>query len=111
MFEDIVNKTAEEAGCLQRSEKFLRDHLGVGELNPDCLRVLLNFAYLHVKYLNKKSTPTGEKEEKISVSAKKGPWLMTMQRVQLDKNSGRDHSVIKKRFSDLLKTIDGFEPL
>lgn len=111
MFEDIVNKTAEEAGCLQRSEKFLRDHLGVGELNPDCLRVLLNFAYLHVKYLNKKSTPTGEKEEKISVSAKKDPWLMTMQRVQLDKNSGRDHSVIKKRFSDLLKTIDGFEPL
>ena len=96
---------------MQRSEKFLRDHLGVGELNPDCLRVLLNFAYLHVKYLNKKLTPTGEKEEKISVSAKKDPWLMTMQRVQLDKNSGRDHSVIKKRFSDLLKTIDGFEPL
>ena len=108
--EDIVNKTPEDAGRLQKSEKFIRDHLGVSELSSECLRVLFNFSYCHVKYINKKST-LNDKEKKISVAAKKDPWVVTMQRVQLDKQSGRDHTVIKQRFSDLMKAVDGFEPL
>ena len=54
VMEDMVNKTAEEASDLQKSEKFIREHLGVAELSNEYLRVLYNFAYTHLKYMNKK---------------------------------------------------------
>jgi hypothetical protein len=95
---------------LPRTEKFIRDNLGVSELAGDTLRIIYNFAYTHLKYLNQKVilNPT---EKKASKSAKDDPWSFAMGRVSADKFHKRDFTVIKNRFAELLSSSAGFEPL
>lgn len=50
---DMTNKTAEEIVELLLSVKFLHKALG-SEVNDDHLRILYNFAFIHLKYLNAK---------------------------------------------------------
>ena len=49
----MTNKTAEEIVELLLSVKFLHKALG-SEVNDDLLRILYNFAFIHLKYLNAK---------------------------------------------------------
>ena len=113
VMEDMCNKTAEEASDLPRSEKFIREHIGVAELNNEYLRILYNFAYTHLKYINKKvalsSMTQGEK--KIARSARDDQWCYTMERVTSDKANSRDFTVIKTRFAELCLNGPGFEPV
>ena len=113
VMEDMCNKTAEEASDLQKSEKFIREHLGVAELNNQYLRILYNFAYTHLKYINKKIPLTSmtQGEKKSAKSARDDPWCYTMERVTTDKANKRDFTVIKTRFAELLQTSPGFEPV
>ena len=53
-------KTPEEASDLPRAEKFIREHLSVSELSNDFLRILYNFAFTNLKYINKKVTLSQE---------------------------------------------------
>ena len=66
VFEDIVNKTPKGASDLPKAEKFIREHLGVPELNDDCKRTLFNFAYVHAKYLNQKAVMNNQNERKVT---------------------------------------------
>ena len=109
VMEDISNKTPEEASDLPKSEKFIREHLGVGELNNECLLILYNYAFTHLKYLNKKVT-LNELEKKSSKSAQSDPWIYTMARVTVDKQKQRDFTYIKTRFCDLLISGADFQP-
>jgi len=111
VFADMVNKTQEEAKDLITSEKFIKEHLGVPELNDDCLLILFNFAFTHLKYLNKKATLTTTNEKKVADIARKNVWKYVMEeRVDSDREAGRDHTVIKERFAALLVTQD-FQPI
>jgi hypothetical protein len=110
VFEDISNKTPEEASDLPRTEKFIRDHLGVSELDGSTLHIIYNFGYTHLKYLNQKVT-LNTSEKKASKSAKEDPWSFAMERVMNDRQHKRDFTVIKNRFAELLSSCAGFEPL
>ena len=113
VMEDMCNKPADEASDMQKSEKFIREHLGVAELSNEYLRILYNFAYTHLKYMNKKvvvSTMT-QAEKKSAKSARDDPWSYTMVRVTSDRVNKRDFTVIKTKFADLLLTGPEFEPV
>ena len=110
MLDDLVNKTEQDSNNLIRTEKFIREHLSVGELNDDCLRIMYNLAYVHFKYLNQ-NLELNQAKKKISKAAKEDPWGIIMQRVEADREAGRDHLVIKGRFASLLSGSNGFEPI
>ena len=97
----MANKTDEHASKLPKSEKFIREHLGVSELSEECLKVLFTFAYVHLKYLNKEAN-LNTAEKKVAKKVKDDPWGQTMMRVESDRIADRDHSVIKDRFIVLL---------
>ena len=103
MFEDIANKTPEEAAYLQKTDKFVRIILGT-------LRILYNFADTHLKYMNQKSI-LNPAEKKSAKSAQSDPWSFVMACVGADKQHKRDYTVIKNRFAELLVSSPGFEPL
>ena len=105
----MCNKTPEEASDLPKAEKFIKQHLGVTDLNNDCLRVLYQFAYVHLKYINRKVQLISESDMEIVKEAKADPWKFTMDRVHGDRMAGRDHDVIKDRLAALLRKA-GFEP-
>ena len=109
MHEDMANKTPEEASDLPRAEKFIREHLGVSELSNDCLRILYNFAFTHLKYINKKVTLSQE-DAITAKAARADPWVYVMNRVIADRDAVRDHDIIKGRFRALLERCPGFEP-
>ena len=109
VLEDMANKTPDEASDLPKTEKFIREHLGMPELNSDCLRILYNFAYMHLKYLNRKATLNAT-EKRSSETAQADPWTYTMNRVTADKQQKRDFTFIKNRFAQLLVSGPAFEP-
>lgn len=95
-FEDLSNKTAEQAGEMPITMKFLQDTLGVVEIGKESLLVIYNYAYIQVKYLNKTVNPEifTANENKILKKAKGKPWMYTLERVEGDKNGGKDFKVI-----------------
>jgi len=109
VLEDMANKTPQEATDLPRSEKFIREHLGTSELSNDCLRILYNFSYTHLKYMNKK-VKLSQEDGEVAKVARADPWVYVMQRVFADREAGRDHDIIKGRFAALLEKCNGFEP-
>ena len=110
VFEDMANKTAEDATDLPKTERFVREHLSVSQLNDDCMRILYNFSYTHLRYLNKKVALLSESEKEVAKNAKEDPCKYVMRRVMNDRDCGRDYTVIKERFSALLVSFSGFEP-
>ena len=70
VFKDMANKTAEDATDLPKTERFVREHLSVSQLNDDCMRILYNFSYTHLRYLNKKVALLSESEKEVSKNAK-----------------------------------------
>ena len=108
--EDISNKAPEEALELAKTSKFIREHLQVSELEDETLLVLYNYAYSHFKYLNQKQV-LSESQMKMSKMAKDDLWGFVMSRVSSDKNNKRDYMAIKDRFTELVKSSVGFEPM
>lgn len=109
----MSNKTAEAAAELPTTMKFLQDTLGVVEVGKEVLLVLYNYAYVHVKYLNKTVDPDmfNATEKKILKKAKGKPWVYTMERVEGDKNGRKDYKVIKERMKTAMSNGVNFEPL
>eukprot|EP00092_Neocalanus_flemingeri_P102028 GFUD01130477.1.p1 GENE.GFUD01130477.1~~GFUD01130477.1.p1 ORF type:complete len:306 (-),score=91.74 GFUD01130477.1:105-1022(-) len=110
VFEDLTNKTPEQAVELPKTIKFLRDHLGVTDLSEDCLLVLYHFGYVHRKYLNRKVAPVSDMEKKIAKRAAENPWVLVMERVTVDRETRRDYTTVKERFLGLLNAGHDFEP-
>ena len=105
----MVNKTQDQVSKLPSVEKFIREHLNVIELSEVCLKILYNFAYTHLKYLNKNVVLTTN-ERKVLKLAKDDIWSYVMGRVDADRQAGKDHSVVKERFISLLSIVS-FEPI
>ena len=81
----------------------------MGELSGDCLRILYNFAYIHLRYMNKNSSLNTNAEKRAAKISKEDPWGCVMARVEGDKQVNRDFTVIKERFATLLGEVE-FEP-
>ena len=113
VFDDLTNKTAEQAVELPRTVKFLRDHLDVTEINDDCLLVLYNFVFTHLKYMNKKvdMETFNQNEKKNAKYAREQPWAYVMERVESDRQSKKDYTVVKERISAFMRAGHVFEPL
>jgi len=113
VFDDLTNKTAEQAVELPRTVKFLRDHLGVTEINDDCLLVLYNFVFTHLKYMNKKvdMETFNQNEKKNAKYAREQPWAYVMERVESDRQSKKDYTVVKERISAFMRAGHVFETL
>lgn len=111
IFDDLSNKTPDEASELPRTVKFSRDHLGLSVLGDEHLLVLYNFAYSHLKYLNSRLPMTSQAEKRNQKLAVADPWAYAMGRVGADRVAKKDHSVIKERFVQLVNSVAAFEPL
>ena len=126
----MTNKTEEEASDLPTATKFIRDSLGVIDLDDDHLIILYNFAYTHVnfiycliafsmntlfiqlKYLNSRvaRSTMSELDKKHVKNANEDIWVYVMERVAQDRSKKRSHSVIKDRFISILHSGQRFEP-
>jgi len=113
VFADMTNKSADEASELVSSMKFLRETLGMTELLDDHLRILYNFAYTHLKYLNAKTVTAtmSQVDKKNRRTAKEDVWSYVMQRVVADRSAKRSHTVTKDRFLTMLQAGQEYEPL
>ena len=111
--EDLSNKTPEQALELPKTLNFVKEHLGVREISGQCLLVIYNFAFTNLKYMNSKvaSETQNTAEKKNATSARLGPWIYVMQRVEADRKAERDWSMVKERLSQLLSSGQDFEPL
>ena len=113
MFADMTNKSPDEASELASSIKFLRETLGLTELLEDHLRIIYNFAFTHLKYLNGKvaTASMGDVDKKNRKTAMKDVWSYVMDRVTGDRRAKRSYTVTKDKFLTMLQGGQEYEPL
>ena len=103
----MTNKTPEEASELPTTVKFIRDTLGVTELEDDHLRILFNFAFSHLKYLNGKiaQTSMSSVDKKNQSKAADDIWQYVMELVTVNRTAKRSHTLYHSWFDRHLKNI------
>jgi len=110
--EDIVNKTPTLAIKLEKTLKFLRDHLGVAELGDDFQHIIYTYAYIQVKYCNKNTNvdTMSDTDKEVKKRVVEGVWEEVMFRVEDDGVQKRSFSSVKRKFQRLLETGIEFKP-
>ena len=113
VFTDLSNKTPEVASGLPATCKFLREALDVTEVPDDCLRILFNLCFTHLKYLNKKveASALTTVEKKNQEMAMEDVWVYVMGRVAAERRAKKSYNLMKDRVVAVLTSGQAFEPI